>query len=53
MFTPPGQENYFLEVADPLPDRSAPPPVLTPAQRAERVQRAKALAAKYRTEFLV
>ncbi len=53
MCTPPGQEEYFLAVADPLPSRDAPPPQLTPAEKGERGERAKALAAKYRTEFLI
>ena len=45
--TPPGQEEYFLAVGDLLPDRT-----LTPAEKTERVQPARALAAKYRTEFV-
>jgi mannose-6-phosphate isomerase-like protein (cupin superfamily) len=49
---PPGQEDFFLVVGDPLPSRDSPPPVLTDAEKAERRSRAQALAATYRTELL-
>jgi quercetin dioxygenase-like cupin family protein len=53
MCTPAGQEEFFMAVGDPVDSRTAPPPKLSPAERAERIQRAKALSAKYRTELLV
>jgi quercetin dioxygenase-like cupin family protein len=53
MCTPPGQEEFFMAVGDPVGSRTAPPPKLSPAEQAERILRAKALAAKYRTEPLV
>jgi quercetin dioxygenase-like cupin family protein len=53
MCTPAGQEEFFMAVGDPVDSRSAPPPKLSTAERAERVQRAKALSARYRTELLV
>jgi quercetin dioxygenase-like cupin family protein len=53
MCTPAGQEEFFVAVGDPVDSRTAPPPKLSEAERAERIQRAKALAAKYRTELLV
>jgi quercetin dioxygenase-like cupin family protein len=53
MCTPSGQEEFFMAVGDPVDSRAAPPPKLGNDERAERVQRAKALAAKYRTELLV
>ena len=53
MCTPPGQEEFFMAVGDPVASRTAPPPKLSPAEQAERIQRAKALSAKYRTELLV
>jgi quercetin dioxygenase-like cupin family protein len=53
MCTPAGQDEFFMAVGDPVDSRTAPPPPLSPAERAERIQRAKALAAKYRTELLV
>ena len=53
MCTPPGQEEYFMAVGDRIDSRTAPPPKLSPDELAERRERAKALAAKYRTEFLV
>jgi quercetin dioxygenase-like cupin family protein len=53
MCTPAGQEEFFMAVGDPVDSRTAPPPALSQAERAERIQRAKALAAKYRTELLV
>lgn len=53
MCTPAGQEEFFVEVGDPVDSRTAPPPKLSPAEQAERIQRARALSAKYRTELLV
>ena len=53
MCTPPGQDLYFMAVGDPIDSRSAPPPTLSDAEKAERGARAKALAARFRTEFLV
>ena len=53
MCTPAGQEEFFMAVGDPVDSRTAPPPKLSPAEQAERIQRAKALSAKYRTELLV
>jgi quercetin dioxygenase-like cupin family protein len=52
MCTPAGQEEFFVAVGDPVASRTAPPPKLTDAERAERMQRAKSLSAKYRTELL-
>jgi uncharacterized cupin superfamily protein len=53
MCTPSGQEEFFMAVGDPVDSRTAPPPKLSEAERAERVQRAKALSGKYRTELLM
>jgi quercetin dioxygenase-like cupin family protein len=53
MCTPAGQEEFFMAVGDPVDSRTAPPPKLSTEERAERIQRAKALSAKYRTELLV
>src|SRR5882724_9335916 len=53
MCTPSGQEEFFMAVGDPVDSRTAPPPKLSMAEQAERIQRAKALSAKYRTELLV
>jgi quercetin dioxygenase-like cupin family protein len=53
MCTPAGQEEFFMAVGDPVESRNAPPPKLSQAEQAERIQRAKALAARYRTELLV
>jgi quercetin dioxygenase-like cupin family protein len=47
-----GQDAFFLEVGDRLPSRTAPPPQLDDAQKAERAAKIKALAPKYRTELL-
>lgn len=52
MCSPAGQDEFFLTIGDPVDSRTAPPPQLSTAERAERIQRAKALAAKYRTELL-
>ena len=53
MCSPAGQEEFFMAVGDPVDSRTAQPPKLSQAEQAERGQRAKALAAKYRTELLV
>jgi len=42
-----------MAVGDPVDSRTAPPPKLSPAEQAERIQRAKSLSAQYRTELLV
>ena len=52
MCTPPGQEDYFLAVGDPLASRATPPPRLNDAEIAERRQRALALASTFYTEFI-
>ena len=52
MCTPPGQEEFFMEVGDPVGDRTAPPPQLSEAAIAERMAKARALAPKYVTEFV-
>jgi quercetin dioxygenase-like cupin family protein len=49
---PAGQERFFLAVGDPVASRTAPPPTLTDAERAERRARAEALAPEFRTELL-
>jgi quercetin dioxygenase-like cupin family protein len=53
MCTPAGQEEFFMAVGDPVGSRTAPPPKLSDAERAERTQRAKSLSASYRTQLLV
>ena len=52
MCTPAGQEELFRQVADPVPSIDSTPPQLTDAEKAERDQRTRALAAKYHTELL-
>lgn len=52
MCTPAGQEEFFMAVGDVVAGRTAPPPKLNEAERAERMQRAKSLAAMYRTELV-
>lgn len=49
---PAGQDKFFLEVGDPVANRMSAPPQLDEAARVQRMARAKALAAKYRTELL-
>jgi uncharacterized cupin superfamily protein len=53
MCTPAGQDEFFLAVGDPVDSRTAPPPKLNKEEQAERIRRAKALSAKYRTQLLV
>ena len=50
--TPPGQEDYFFAIGDRVPTRTSPPPPLSDDEKQERMQRAKHLAARYRTELL-
>ena len=50
--TPAGQENFFMQVGDPVPSRTSPPPALSADEKAERGGRAQALAARYRTEMV-
>jgi quercetin dioxygenase-like cupin family protein len=53
MCTPPGQEEFFLEVGDLVDSRTAPPPKLSEEEQAARVKKAKALAPRYRSELLI
>jgi quercetin dioxygenase-like cupin family protein len=53
MCAPAGQEEFFMAVGDSVDSRTAPPPKLSNADQVERIERAKALSAKYRTELLV
>jgi quercetin dioxygenase-like cupin family protein len=53
MCAPAGQEEFFMAVGDPVDSRTAPPPKLSKEEQAERIQRAKVLSPKYRTELLV
>jgi quercetin dioxygenase-like cupin family protein len=53
MCTPAGQEEFFMQIGDPLPSRTSPPPKLEKAGMGERMNKAKALAPKYRTELLL
>lgn len=52
MVSPSGLERYFSEFGDPLPSRTAPAPKLDEAVQAGRMQKALALAPKYRIENL-
>jgi quercetin dioxygenase-like cupin family protein len=52
MCAPAGQERFFAAVGDPVASRTAPPPPLSNAERAERRARAVALAPQYQTELL-
>jgi len=53
MCTPAGQEEFFVAVGDPVGSRIAPPPSLSQEEREERMQRAKSLSARFRTELLI
>lgn len=48
---PAGQDEFFLAVGDRVATRTSPPPKLDEAAKAERKNRAVALAAQYRTEL--
>ena len=49
---PAGQDEYFLAVADAIESRTAAPPKLSDAEKAERRQKALSLAPEYKTEML-
>lgn len=48
--SPGGQDEFFAAIGDRVPTRTSPPPKLTDAEKAERMERAKSLMAKYRNE---
>ncbi len=50
--SPPGQEDFFMEVGVPVATRTTPPPMLDEAAQAEFKAKVAALAPKYRTELL-
>jgi quercetin dioxygenase-like cupin family protein len=50
--SPSGQEKFFAEVGIPVATRTTPPPRLDEKQQAEFMQKAQALAPKYKTELL-
>ena len=52
MCSPSGQEEFFLEIGNRVPDRTAPAPKLGEAEQKEWRERAATLAPKYRTELL-
>lgn len=49
---PAGQDEFFLEVGIPVATRTTPAPKLDDAAQAAFVEKARALAPKYRTELL-
>jgi hypothetical protein len=52
MCSPPGQEEFFLEVGQRVGTRTEPPAELDQAAQTAFVARAQALAPQYRTELL-
>jgi len=50
--SPSGQENFFEEVGVRVATRTTPPPKLDEQQQKEFMEKAQALAPKYRTELL-
>ncbi len=50
--SPPGQENFFLAVGDPVATRTETPPEHDEAAKAAFIAKAQALAPQYRTELL-
>lgn len=49
---PAGQEEFFAQVGVPVATPTSPPPKLDEAEQAAFLAKARALAPKYRTEFL-
>lgn len=52
LVAPAGLEAYFAEFGDPVPSRTSPAPKLTDAVIRERIEKAAALAPRYRIEML-
>ena len=50
--SPAGLDEFFLQIGVPVDTRTTPPPQLDAKQQAAFMEKAKALAPKYRTEFL-
>ncbi len=50
--SPAGNDRFFAEVGVPVATRTMPPPRLNEQEMADFLQKAKALAPKYRTELL-
>jgi quercetin dioxygenase-like cupin family protein len=50
--SPPGQENFFLAVGEPVATRTEPPAPLDGAAQAAFIAKSQALAPQYRTELL-
>jgi quercetin dioxygenase-like cupin family protein len=50
--SPAGQEDFFLQLGVPVATRTTPPPPLDAKQMGEFLEKARALAPKYRTELL-
>ena len=50
--SPAGNDRFFQEVGVPVATRTTPPPELDEKQMAEFLQKAKAIAPKYRTELI-
>ena len=50
--SPAGQENFFQQVGVPVETRTSPPPKLDNQQQQQFMEKAAALAPKYRTELL-
>ena len=53
MCSPSGQEQFFLEVGQPVATRTEPPPGLDQAAQAAFIAKSEALAPQYRTELLL
>jgi quercetin dioxygenase-like cupin family protein len=52
MCTPAGQEEFFMQVGEPVAARTSPPPKLDKVAEAAFIAKVLALAPKYRTELL-
>jgi quercetin dioxygenase-like cupin family protein len=52
LVAPAGLEAYFAEFGDPVPNRTSPAPKLTDSEIGERLQKAAAMAPRYRIEML-
>jgi quercetin dioxygenase-like cupin family protein len=49
---PAGQEEFFTQVGVPVATRATPPPKLNQEEQAEAMEKAEALAPRYRTELI-
>lgn len=51
--SPAGAEEFFAAIGDPVASRTSPAPRLSESEQAERIEKIRALAPRFKTEILV